>query len=258
MASKQLKNIESSRLKQLNEGHEAKNLGECLAVDQARLARAALVDIIGLEATEKVVTAANQVSGLGITRQLPAIGRAIYDSLTSRARPAAIEKLQAHGSDTIRAWALYAALNDHVDSLSDALCTCKVYAKDAHFGVREWAWLAVRPAIASDIRRALSILETWVLDPHPYVRRFAVESTRPRGVWAQHITLLKKQPELAEGVITPLANEQDRYVQDSLANWINDASKTRPDWAKRMCVVLAQSSTGDVSRIKRRALRTIG
>jgi 3-methyladenine DNA glycosylase AlkC len=50
------------------------------------------------------------------------------------------------------------------------------------------------------------------------------------GTRTGHISALKQAPEVAEPLLVPRLAEADKYAQDSVANWLNDASKTRPDW----------------------------
>lgn len=142
------------------------------------------------------------------------------------------QKLSGHISDLARQWAaLFAGLRPDLD-LSDRLRLARPFAADAHFGVREIAWLAVRKVIAAKIVPALELLRPWTVEPDPNIRRFASEVTRPRGVWCAHIELLKTNPELGLYVLEKLQDDPSRYVQDSVGNWLNDASKTRPEWVR--------------------------
>lgn len=119
------------------------------------------------------------------------------------------------------------------------------YAKDAHFGVREWAWMAIRNDIANDFGMLYECIFPLSTNRNEYVKRFSVESIRPRGVWAAHITELKTNPGLAEPLIDNLFLDKSRYVNDSVGNWLNDAAKDNPDWVKKKCQkVLKNSDAG--------------
>ncbi len=100
------------------------------------------------------------------------------------------------------------------------------FAADPHFGVREIAWMAVRDAVIGSLDESLALLQPWVSDADPNIRRFASELTRPRGVWCAQIEALKAEPWRALPLIEPLRADSSRYVQNSVANWLNDASKT--------------------------------
>jgi 3-methyladenine DNA glycosylase AlkC len=115
-------------------------------------------------------------------------------------------------------------------------------ADDPHFGVREWAWLALRADIVAAPLQALEYLQPWTQEASPYLRRFACEALRPRGVWATHIALFKRHPEHA-ALLEALADDPERYVQDSVGNWLNDAGKTQPQWLRALCARWQQSTT---------------
>jgi 3-methyladenine DNA glycosylase AlkC len=82
--------------------------------------------------------------------------------------------------------------------------------------------------------------------------------TRPRGVWSKHIAKLKDSPNLGEVLLDRVMEDGDRYVQDSCANWLNDASKSAPDWVVNYCEKWRQKTNSKpVAYITKRALRSI-
>lgn len=249
-SSKRVADIAPARLAELNAGGvEAATLTECLAVDFAALMRAALPDI-GSDA----ITAMQHAAGEGISRRMALAARLIH----ARHGLAAVEKLGAHVSDTIRGWACFIIGAAEGMTLTDRLAAIQPFADDHHFGVREWSWMAVRPHIAADLDSAITLLADWTAHPSERVRRFASEATRPRGVWCAHLGALRQSPEQALPILEPLRADPAAYVQDSVGNWLNDAGKDRPDWVRSLCARwTAESVAPTTARISKRALRSI-
>jgi 3-methyladenine DNA glycosylase AlkC len=242
--------IEPARLGQLNAGAlEAATLTECLAVDFTALMRAALPEI-GADA----IAAMQKAAGEGISRRMALAGRLIHE----RRGMIAVEELRRHVSDTARGWACFVTGAAENMSLAARLAAIKPFAHDHHFGVREWSWMAVRPHIAADLDSAISMLAAWTAEPSERLRRFASEATRPRGVWCAHLGALRQSPEKALPILEPLRGDPAPYVQDSVGNWLNDASKDRPDWVRSLCARwTAESAAPATARICKRALRSI-
>lgn len=213
--------IDPAVLVDLNAGTaETLTLSECLAVDFAALMETVLpaVDPTPLRAA----------ASDGITRRM-----ALAAELALELRGgAAVAELAGHRSDTVRGWAAYGIGLLPDLSMAERLALIRPLADDPHFGVREWAWLALRPHVVAEPLATLDLLVPWTAEESPYLRRFASEATRPRGVWCAHIRSLRADPAPGLAVLEPLRADTHRYVQDSVANWLNDAAKDHPDWVR--------------------------
>ncbi len=160
-------------------------------------------------------------------------------------------------SDTVRGWGVTFVVGYAPElTLPDRLNLIRPFAADAHFAVREWAWLSIRPAVAMSTYDAIEQLYPWVTDPAEDIRRFATEVTRPRGVWCSHIKLLKDEPWLGQELLSAVAIDSSRYVQNSVGNWLNDASKSQPSWVESVCANWERLDSLATAHVRRRALRT--
>lgn len=161
-------------------------------------------------------------------------------------------------SDTIRGWcAMAVGTNDSFD-LETTVDRLKRYAADHHFAVREWSWLALRSKVVHDPTRAVEVLTPLAQDVDPRIRRFAVESTRPRSVWGAHIAQFKYDPSPAAILLGGFRCDEDRYVQDAVANWINDVALTNPAWVASFTTRwLHECDCRNTRRISARARRRL-
>lgn len=229
---------------------ETATLAEGLAIDFAVLFRAA-VPRAGAEAADMLAAAA----GEGVSRRMALAGTLLTRYLDFES----VDALGRHPSDTVRGWVAYAWCARPGLSLAARLDLLRPLADDPHFAVREWSWMALRPHIADDLAGAIDLLVPWTAERSLYLRRFASEATRPRGVWCAHLERLKHDPGLGLPILEPLRADPSHYVEDSVGNWLNDAAKTRPDWVRRLCARWkAESPCAATDRIRARALRTIG
>ena len=244
----------------LNAGElESVNLVEWLAIDMPTLLRN-VAPQVGLAAeAASLGAAADALAGLGIVKREKGIGAALFRALDGHPdRVAIFEALASHTSDMVRAWAAFVLLADERLTQPERLGATRRFAADPAVGVRECAWDSFRPYLVQDLSAGLALLEAWVRDTDPNIRRFASEVTRPRGVWTPHIPALKDNPQQALGLLEPLKSDPSRYVQNSVANWLNDASKSQPDWVQAVCTRwLDESPTKETRYIVNRALRTL-
>ncbi|MCH9628678.1 MAG: hypothetical protein S4CHLAM107_04590 [Chlamydiia bacterium] len=162
-----------------------------------------------------------------------------------------------HSSDTVRGWVCYAIGKMNLP-LKESLELMRPLADDPHFGVREWAWIALRAHLMEDLEKTLKLLTPFVQSESENLRRFAIEGTRPRGVWCAHFDALKKEPWKALELFEHLYKDPSKYVRLSLGNWLNDASKLHPDWVLSLCEKWQkQSSSPETAHICKRALRSM-
>jgi 3-methyladenine DNA glycosylase AlkC len=237
--SRTVATVDPDILAQLEAGSiESANLTEGLAINMARLLRSVApqvpVDALDLS--------------LGVVQRMAQAGALL------RIHNGA-DALAGHPSDTVRGWAAFAVGQDENRPPLERIDAIRPFAADPHFGVREWAWMAVRAIIVDDPLGAIRRLTPWTLDGNPNIRRFASEATRPRGVWAASIGLLRKEPGHGLPILEALRHDSERYVEDSLANWLNDAAKDRPDWVRDLLDQWAKD--GVATRLITRAGRSL-
>ena len=256
--SKSISHIPEQLLDQLNSGRtESVNLVEWLAVDQLVLLKKMLIENSRIDYLEPI---AAEVHGLK-KKTIIALNATIGIGLLQQARANLDNDLEnvfaTHTSDSVRCWVCYMiGLNDSL-SLEEKLIKIRPFAKDDHFGVREIAWMAVKESIASNLEESIDSLTSWVFDEDDNIRRFASEATRPRGVWCNHIPRLKENPSLALPLLDPLKSDPSKYVQNSVGNWLNDASKTRPDFVYQLAENWSLNASKETNYIVKRGLRTI-
>lgn len=237
---------------------ETVNLNEFLALDLPRLARSVAAQV-GLDAgAERLSDTLAMLDAFKPMKRHGHLARALYDLTAERPdRDAVAHRLATHASDVARGWAAQWVSFSGL-ALPDKLASVRRFAADPHFGVRELAWMAVRDEVAGAPRDALALLQAWVQDADENIRRFASELTRPRGVWCAQLEAFKAEPWLALPLLEPLRADPSRYVQNSVANWLNDASKTQAPWVAQLCERwAAESAAPQTAYIVRRALRSL-
>jgi 3-methyladenine DNA glycosylase AlkC len=245
--ARRISEIPAEVLAELNAGRLAsRNLVEGLAIDFGQLLLAA--------APEFAADRQFEIPKDGLLKRMTFVG----DALRTRFGVTGFDRFAAHPSDTVRGWAAYLLCSAPEFTLPQKLQRIRVLADDPHFGVREWAWLALRPAVVEKTDDAIRLLTPWTRESSANIRRFASESTRPRGVWCAHLKTLKEEPELGLSILEPLRADPSKYVQDSVANWLNDAGKSHPKWVKALCKRWRKESpTSETQRICTRASRNL-
>jgi 3-methyladenine DNA glycosylase AlkC len=243
--------IPKATLDALNRGeYEAVTLVEMLAIHHGKLLRATAAD-----APRKLHLAMDGVMEVKITERMKRAGQILLEHFGLEE---GFKRCASHRSDTVRAWAAFMVGEAEGLTLDDRLSRIAVLADDPNAGVREWSWLSLRKHIDAELLRAIKLLTRWTRDPSANIRRFASESTRPRGVWCSHLTVLKQDPALGLPILEPLHSDEAKYVQDSVANWLNDAGKSQPEFVRELCREWREQSPSKATeRICKRAMRSL-
>lgn len=241
--------IDPLRLDALNKGTvEAKNLMESLAIDFCYLLSFQFPDI-----SFETLRTRDGEKKLGITQRIQLASRLLYQKKGIKV----VDQLMTHPSDTLRSLVSY-ILALHSDSFEWALQHLLPLADDLNSGVREWAWMGIRPLFAKQPLHNISFLQKLTESPSERIRRFASELSRPRGVWCTHIKELRTAPWEGLPILNPLQSDPARYVQLSVGNWLNDAAKDHPAWVQQLCTTWRQESpTAETEKICKRGLRNI-
>ena len=168
------------------------------------------------------------------------------------------QQLQSHSSDVVREWAaLIIGLWPDMP-FQRRLAWIKPLADDQNASTREIAWIALRAQVIHDPVNTIHRLIPWTGSRNDRLRRYASEITRPRGVWCQYCPTLIETPDLARPLLIPLRSDSSLYVRNSVANWLNDASKSQPLWVQQLTSQwLEESPTDETKYIVRRAMRTL-
>ena len=230
---------------------------EWMATDMSELARNVAASVESAALKNALLRAADQSRGLTVLARLKSFGRELALVCTGWDDPV-LDRLRGHHSDVVRHWAAY-AVNDETFRLSlpKRLAATLPFAADKHMSVRECAWMAFRPHLTASLANGLKLLEPVSLSKDANLRRFAIEVTRPRSVWGAHIAALKEEPSMAVALLDNVYQDSSQYVRLSAGNWLNDASKTRPDWVRAVCSRWSKKASKHTEAIIRRGLRTL-
>ncbi|MDR0911276.1 MAG: DNA alkylation repair protein [Methanobrevibacter sp.] len=245
----------------LNEGKiETVNLIESLVVNQEKLLKNVLSDLNMIDIDDYLKPVINELNSLKkktYPKSIIIIGQILLDISNKKNDSKLFEKLSKHKSDIVRSWACFFVGHNENLSLNEKFELIKPFANDKHHSVREYAWMAMRDEISKNLKKSIAILAKWTKMETNF-RRFASEATRPRGVWTNHINKLKESPEMALAILEPLKSDKEKYVQNSVGNWLNDASKSKGEWVKTICNRwIKESPTKETEKIIKRGLRTI-
>ncbi len=250
-----LKDLNPEVITYLNTGKvETKNLMEWLATDQLVLLENILKKVGKTDwfpSFEQAVYAQKKPTANSNTKVIGETFAQLTDTAFIK------DHLYTHTSDIVRCWACWFESLQHND-IQSLIAAMKPYASDPHFGVREVVIFASKERMIKDLDNAILCLTSWTIDPDENIRRYAAEALRPIGVWTKKIPEFQENPEKGLPILEPLKSDDAKYVRDSVGNWLNDASKSQPEWVQSICSKWEKESpTKETSYILKKALRTI-
>ena len=259
--ARKAQDIPKEVLELLNAGKiETVNLTEWLTIDHLKLIEENFSEIGISEENSKLISEKIKTQKKPSTMNtIKLVGSTLYELYsTDKEFNSIFDKLSSHLSDSVRCYAPYLKSLDEKLSIDDKLNQSEKLIADKHFGVREVVWMALRPKIDENLEQSIKILSDWTKNEDENIRRFTTEATRPRGVWCKHIEQLKENPEMALPILNNLKSDSSKYVENSVGNWLNDASKSKPNFVIELCEKwLKESPAKETERIIKRAKRTI-
>lgn len=116
---------------------------------------------------------------------------------------------------------------------------------------------AIRAFIDAHPDATLAELTQWSTDPNYHVRRLVSEGTRPKLPWSRRLTIDVTTP---IPLLETLHTDPTRYVTRSVANHLNDISKSHPELVLKLLrewKKAKRQTTKELDWISRHALRTL-
>lgn len=100
---------------------------------------------------------------------------------------------------------------------------------------------AVRPFIIKYEEIMMKQMASWAKHENEHIRRLASEGCRPQLPWGQNLTKFIEDPTPILAILEQLKADPSLYVRKSVANNLNDISKTHPD----LIIKIAKNWYGD-------------
>lgn len=116
---------------------------------------------------------------------------------------------------------------------------------------------AIRTFMDADLDRTLKAALGWTEHPDEHVRRLASEGTRPFLPWARRVKALTARPEATTDILDALYRDDSEYVRRSVANHLNDLSRTDPAHVVEQARKWTSDPDTNTPKLVRHALRTL-
>lgn len=116
---------------------------------------------------------------------------------------------------------------------------------------------AIRPYLVKFTHETLQIMSDWSVDSNKHIRRLACEGLRPRLPWAKKMDMFINDPSPILPILEKLKDDPSKYVQNSVANCINDIIKDNIHIAKTLIENWIGDATPERYWIIRHSLRNL-
>ncbi|OZC57897.1 DNA alkylation repair protein [Rhodococcus sp. 06-621-2] len=116
---------------------------------------------------------------------------------------------------------------------------------------------AIRTFMDANLDRTLQAALTWTSHEDEHVRRLATEGTRPFLPWARRVKALTARPDATVPILDALYRDESEYVRRSVANHLNDLSRTDPTLVVTTARRWTEAPDDNTPRLVRHALRTL-
>ena len=115
---------------------------------------------------------------------------------------------------------------------------------------------AIRPFIQKYPDSTIQQLIKWSKHSNHHVRRLASEGSRPKLPWSFPLREFIKDPSPVLPILENLKNDESEYVRKSVANHLNDISKSQPELALKLGAKWHGKSK-HLDRVVKHGLRTL-
>ncbi|MEA3404743.1 MAG: DNA alkylation repair protein [Pseudomonadota bacterium] len=121
------------------------------------------------------------------------------------------------------------------------------------------AEFAIRIFLESQPEKTKTQMVKWSVSENEHLRRLASEGVRPKLPWAKHLPWIADRPDWIKPIIENLKSDDSLYVRKSVANLLNDLSKSQAVWMMDLCESWKQDqqASPETLWIIKHALRTL-
>ena len=119
------------------------------------------------------------------------------------------------------------------------------------------AEFAIRFFLENHFKYTMQTLDSWCDDKDEHVRRLVSEGTRLRLPWAKQLPILFENIDITLPIVLRLVDDESLYVRKSVANHLNDLSKTDPERVKMLSQKILKNPSKQREWLVKRAMRTL-